>query len=295
MDPFDAIVEYGRRRRPVGVAIIVAAGLGLVLGLMTFGYHLSTAPLADVEAYWLAGQRLNDGEPLYPPYLDVNGSQYYFYPPLLAILWRPLALLPFPAAAATWMAILLAALAATIWHVNARRPATWIGLAILGRPLGWALAVGQAQVLVTLFLALGSPFGVALAANIKLFPALAAIYWVGRRDWRQLRRFAVWMGALILLQVVLEPANSLAFLQATNLELVGEVQNLSPYAASPVLWAVLAVGGLLAAWRLAPSRWGWALAVAVSVLATPRLMLYMLSTLLAVLARPTGSAPRARR
>lgn len=289
MEPFDAIVEYGRRRRPVGVAIVLVAGLGLVLGLMTLVYHLTTGPFVDVEAYYEAGRRLNEGLPLYPTDADTNAADYYRYPPLLAILFRPLALLPYPVAVAAWMTVLLVALAATIRHLGARRPATWLVLAILGRPFGWALAVGQAQVLVTLLLALGSPLGLALATNLKIFPAIAALWWIGRRDWRQLARFAGWMAALILIQLVLEPANTIAFVQSTSLEQVGAVENLSPYGISPALWAVLVAAGLLLALRLAPTRWGWAAAVAVSVLAPPRLHLYMLSTLLAVLARPVAS------
>lgn len=43
--------------------------------------------------------------------------------------------------------------------------------------------------------------------------------------------------------------------------------------------------GVLATLHLAPTRWGWAAAVALSVLATPRLVSYMLMTLLAALRR----------
>ena len=44
--------------------------------------------------------------------------------------------------------------------------------------------------------------------------------------------------------------------------------------------------GVLAAWRLAPTRWGWAAAVSLAVLATPRLILYQLISLLAGLREP---------
>ena len=64
--------------------------------------------------------------------------------------------------------------------------------------------------------------------------------------------------------------------------------NLSPYAISPVLWAIsvvaLARGGLLARTRL-----GWFLALLLSVLATPRLHLYQFSSLFAVRRVPTSS------
>ena len=51
-------------------------------------------------------------------------------------------------------------------------------------PFAWSLAIGQAQIAVTYFVTLGTPLGVALAAHIKLLPALVAVYWLGREDWR---------------------------------------------------------------------------------------------------------------
>ena len=80
---------------------------------------------------------------------------------------------------------------------------------------------------------------------------------------------------------------------------VGEVRNLSPYALSPLLWLALVVVGVGVALRLAPTRFGWAAAVTLSVLATPRLLAYQLSTLLAGLRvpdpEPGPSSPPAER
>ena len=84
-----------RRTRVLWAAIAVA---GLLAGLDTLVLHLSLDPLADVHAYYDAGARLNAGAPLYPSTADPNAPEFYRYPPLLAILFRPLALLPFPAA-----------------------------------------------------------------------------------------------------------------------------------------------------------------------------------------------------
>jgi hypothetical protein len=120
---------------------------------------------------------------------------------------------------------------------------------------------------------------------------LAAVWWIGRRDWPALRWFAIWMAALILFQFVVEPAATLAYPSVVGLEQVGQVRNWSPYAISPVLWAGLVVVGLIVALRLAPTRHGWLAAVAFSVLATPRLLLYQLMTLLAAVREPeTASA-----
>ena len=155
-------------------------------------------------------------------------------------------------------------------------------------PIAWSLVVGQAQVLVTALLVVGMPWALAFAVHLKLLPALVALYWVGRRDWESLARFAAWVVVLIGVQLLLEPAATVAYLGFPNLVQVGEVNNLSIYAVSPLLWAVLVVAGAVVTIRLGPTRYGWAAAVALSVLATPRLLAYQLSTLIA---GPRAPAP----
>ena len=68
-----------------------AAVVGLLLGIETVVLHLTTDPLADVHAYYDAGARLNAGQPLYDQPATTDESDFYRYPPLLAILFRPLA------------------------------------------------------------------------------------------------------------------------------------------------------------------------------------------------------------
>jgi hypothetical protein len=273
--------------RPI---LVVLAGLGLLAGVLVTFSHLQRDPLADVRAYYDAGARLNAGQPLYPADADTNAAEFYRYPPLLAIVFRPLALLPYDVVAPLWGLAMLAAFALTVRHLGANRN-TALALGLLALPIGWSLAIGQAQVLITLLTALGSPAAIALAANIKLFPALVGVYWLGRRDLRRLAALIGWGLGLLALQFLLEPTATRAFLAFPNLDQVGQVNNISPYAISPVLWAALVVAGGLAALRLAPTCWGWPAAVALSVLATPRLLSYQLMTLLATL-RPPSDEPR---
>lgn len=276
-----------RWHRPV---IVGLAGIGFLIGFDTLMTHLAVDPLADVRAYYAAGARLNAGLPLYDQPVGTDEAAFYRYPPLLAIVFRPLALLPFEAAALVWEAILVAAFAWTLVRLGLRRSDTWLMLGILALPTAWSIAIGQAHVLVTALLASATPFGVALAAHLKLFPILAGVYWVGRRDWRAIGWLAGWTLGLGLVQFALEPVGTIAFLRFPTLDQVGAVRNISPYGISPILWAILLVGGGLLALRLAPSRWGWAMAVTLATLATPRLIVYQLSSLLAVLTRPRGEA-----
>jgi len=274
------------RTRRVRWVLIAASVLGLIIGLDTLVLHLRLDPLADVRAYYDAGARLNAGLPLYVQPATTDDPAFYRYPPLLAIAFRPLALLPYETAALIWEAFLIVLFVGTLVRLGLRNEWTWIVSGWLAAPIAWSLAVGQAQVAVTFLVALGAPWAVALGGHLKILPVIVAIYWLGRRDWRAIGRFAAWFVGLTVLTFILEPAGTIAFIGFSDLAQVGDVQNRSLYAISPVLWAAFVVALLGLALRYAPTRAGWALAVAASVLVTPRLLLYQLSTLQAAVRQP---------
>ncbi len=274
------------RERSISLLLFALAVVGALAGAYVFVLHVTGDALNDVHAYYWAGGRLNAGLSLYPPDQSVSTPLGYPYPPLLAILFRPLALLPFEAAAAIWEVVVVVSLLATVWWIGPRRRETWLALGILALPIGWCVAIGQAQVVLTLFTAIGAPWSIALAANIKLFPAAVSLWWIGRRDWRRFGQFVLSIAVLALIQLILAPQASLEYLTAISLHQVGEVRNLSPYVVSPLLWAVLVAIGVLVVLRLAPTRWGWAAAITLSVVGTPRLLVYLLMTLIAVVAPP---------
>ena len=167
-DPPPRLPFSPRTARIVDRALIGAAVVLGLVGVFVLLFHLVTDPLVDIHAYYDAATRLNHGLPLYTGQVSVNDPEYYRYPPLLAILFRPLALLSFTAAALIWEAVTIAALIATIWLLGFRRRRTWIALGILAGPIAWSVTIGQAQVLVTLLLLIGNPFAVALATQLKL-------------------------------------------------------------------------------------------------------------------------------
>ena len=274
------------RSRSVHRVLIAASVLGLLIGLETLVLHLRLDPLADVRAYYDAGARLNAGLPLYVQTATTDDPGFYRYPPLLAIAFRPLALLPYETAALIWEGFLIVLFIGTLIRLGLRNEWTWIVTGWLAAPIAWSLAVGQAQVAVTFLVALGAPWAVALAGNLKILPVVVALFWVGRRDWRAVGQFAAWMLGLAVLSLVLEPAATIAFLGFSDLAQVGNVENRSLYALSPVLWAVSVVALLALALRFAPTKAGWPLAVAASVLISPRLLMYQLSTLQAGVRAP---------
>ncbi len=241
------------------------------------------------------GRGSTPGLPLYVQSATTDDPGFYRYPPLLAIAFRPLALLPFETAAVIWEAFLIVLFGATLVRLGLRNEWTWIVTGWLAAPIAWALAVGQAQVAVTFLLALGTPWGVALAGHLKILPVIVAIFWIGRRDWHAVGRFVAWLVGLSVLTFVLEPAGTIAFLGFSDLSQVGDVQNRSLYAISPWLWAASVVVLLALALRYATRPVaGWALAVSASVLVSPRLLLYQISTLQAGVRSP-DDAVRAER
>lgn len=279
-------IEATRRAHIGRLALVGLAAVGALAGIGVVWIRLMSDPLGDAHAYYEAANRLNAGMALYPPDADPDGNRIYLYPPLLAMALRPLALLPYPAFALVWEGLVIASFALLLNRLGLNRRTTWLALGILGIPVGWALAIAQAHVPLTLLLALGQPWSIALAANIKLFPALAAVYWLGRRDYRSCLVFVVWLLVLGLLQVALEPEATRSFFANVGLAQLGHVRNISPFVVSPVLWALLLAAGTVVAARLAPSRWGWFAAVALATLSSPRLLVYMLMGLLAGLRQP---------
>ena len=236
---------------------MLGAVVGALLGLETLVLHLSTDPLVDIRRYYEAGRRLNEGLPLYG-LVSEDTTATYLNPPLLAILFRPLALLPFPVAAAIWELVVAGSLALTIWRAGLNRRVL-IVVCWLALPICWALVIGQVGIIITLLLSFGTPAAVALAGTVKLFPWLAAVYWVGRRQWIGLARFMAWIAGLLLLQLLIEPARPrwLSSSVSNGSTPSFEVRNVSLWVIHPALWLVGAVVAGVASLRLAGTRWGW--------------------------------------
>jgi hypothetical protein len=272
--------------RIFNLLVFAGAVIGAIAGVLVAWMHVMNDPLADARAYYDAASRLNAGQALYPPGADPNGNEIYLYPPLLAIVLRPLALLPFPAFAAVWEGVIILSFVLLVRYLGVRRRNTWLAIGLLGIPIGWALTVAQAHVPFTLLLALGQPWSIAIAANLKLTPVLICIWWLGRRDFESFFAFLIWMVLLALAQVVIETRGTFAFFGSVGVEQLGEVRNWSPFVQSPVLWGALVVAGCLVVLALARTRWGWPAAVTLVTLSPPRLLVYMFMGLIAGIRQP---------
>jgi hypothetical protein len=275
--------------RLVNLALFGLAVVGAAAGVAVAYMHIVGDPLNDARSYYDAASRLNAGAPLYPDGIDETTNQIYLYPPLLAVVLRPIALLPYELFALIWELVVVASFVLLVRHLGVRRRATWIWIGILGVPIGWCLAIAQAHIPMTLMIAIGQPWSIALAANLKLFPALIALWWLGRREFEAGAAFLMWSALFVLGQVLLEQDGSFAYFQQIGFEQIGagtDLRNFSPYVLSPVIWASLLAVGAIATLALARTRWGWAVAVTFATLAPPRLIVYMLASIVASVRQP---------
>ena len=104
---------------------------------------------------------------------------------------------------------------------------------------------------------IGQPWSVALAANVKIFPALVALWWLGRRDYQAFVAFLLWIvpsGASR--SSCLSRAGPSSSWVAGRPAQLGAVRNISPLAFGlPVLWVAFRGPGGLLTIRVAKTRW----------------------------------------
>lgn len=162
--------------------ITSAVLLGTLFACIAFyGVH-PTSPDLDPWKYLAAGERLNAGHPLYalgpgdrpvllvPPYWSVP----LLSPPLIAVLWRPLALLGDAAMILWWAGGMAAMIAFVAWSTRAAGAVGLLVLIVLSPALWLTALSGNATTWLIPLLALRHPLAVALAAAVKLSPILLA-------------------------------------------------------------------------------------------------------------------------
>src|SRR5438132_567084 len=167
----------------LGAAVVVASALPA-------GY--------DFRAYWLAGQHLLNGAPLYPGPDTILGLPDEFrYLPIVALLFIPFAVLPYSIALAIWTALQVATAAAVGIALIRQLPPLWRPWAAAGYVffLGLVLEVTLGNVnLLSLGLALAAwrfrdralPGGLLLAAavGLKFLPLTLLLFYVASGRWR---------------------------------------------------------------------------------------------------------------
>ncbi|HYL41384.1 MAG TPA: hypothetical protein VET90_08755 [Candidatus Binatus sp.] len=274
-------------RHALRLAIVALAVVGAAAGLGVAAFHLINDPLSGARAYYDAATRLNAGHALYRAVDVASPTLAYPDPPLLAIVLRPLAVLPYWLFALAWETVVVVAFVALLGRLGVRSQRTWLAVGILGVPIGWALSTAQGQLVVGLLLAVGQPWSIALAANLGPFSILAVVWWIGRRDWQATIAVALYLVLFGLIQLVLEPTGTATFVKSVLSDQISGVAAVSPFGLSLGVWAVLLFVGIAVALMLARGRWGWPAAVALVTLASPQVPLPALTSLLAAVREPT--------
>lgn len=295
--------------------VVFAVALGILATVLVIYFQRGFIP-GDATVYLAAGQRLNAGHHLYslspgdtpvglkPPYWTVP----LLSPPPIAVVFRPLAMLPGDSGAYVWWVGTMTAMAASILLLARRVPlATGLAVLALCVPIAYEIGVGNVNAL----LLLGTlatwwlirderdrPAGavVAVMTAIKLSPAVLAMWLVSQRRWRAVQGGVI--GAVAVALVSLAGAGLTAHLdylgimgQTTNggpsdLSLAGMARFFGVPAGTarflPEVGLVIGLGLVVAARR----RLGlsYAIAVATMTLASPVVNINTFAMLLGCLA-----------
>lgn len=283
LDPLIRPVEVGARRLPP-LGLVALAAVGAVFVVVDAVFRWATP--SDEYAYWLAGQRLLAGQPLYDP-TAVPGTPYaYFYPPPLAQVLAPFtAWVPDAVYVAAWTILLLGCIA---WLAGWK---PLVALALVAYvPVAVELWYRNVHLLLAVMLVLAlrkAPWWFAIAAAIKVTPVLGIVYLAGRGRWRDAAITCGVGAALLALSVAISPAAWRQFLDVV----------VTPGAATgasmlPVPFFVRAIAGLalaIAASRI-PDRWGEALLIVAIAVANPTFWVTALALLVAIV--PLVRSPR---
>ena len=276
----------------LGRSPFVVAGvavLSVLIGLVAWtelSHAASLSTGSDMDAYWNAALRVRDGAPLYLPGVATD-SDLYRYAPWFAYAWVPLTFLPRDAVLFGWMVLCVGAALGAVAPLLRHGPIGWAALAFL-LPFGLeGAAYGNVQPLLVLALLWGAPrrsgpIWVALGASLKLVPIVLVAVYAGRREWAR----AAWTLAITAALVL--PA--LAFDLSGYPRDIGAGQ-LSLLTVSPLLFGVVALAAVAAAYRWAGTRWAWLLGSLAMMLALPRFLLYEISFATVGLAEDAHAEP----
>lgn len=181
------------------------------------------SPAIDLGVFRAGGAAVLRGLPVYDG--PVTAGLDFTYPPLAAIVFIPLALLPFPVAQALLTCVNLAALGFAVWLSRRALPdRAFAGLAPLAmgllfwtEPVRTTVYLGQVN-LILLVVVLwdlssgdhrrGTGIGVGIAAGIKLTPLIFVAYLLVTRRFRAMGTAVATFVATVLLGFVVLPRDA---------------------------------------------------------------------------------------
>lgn len=256
-------------------------------GIAHLVFAIGNWSLEDMDAYWAAGMRLRDGEPLYA-FFHPNSNEVIRYAPWFAYAWIPLTYLPRGLVEVGWGTILVVASAGAVAPLLRRPTPAALALAgLLGPFLVWTASRGNLHPLLIVALVHGverrsGPVWIALAASLKAVPILFVLVYAGRRQWGRV--------ALTVALTAILTGHMLLFDLSNFASDPGGSQSL--LFISPLVWAAVAGLGLAFAVIAAMlrSRYAWLGSATAAMTVLPRFFLYDLTYLLVGTKR--NDAPR---
>jgi hypothetical protein len=319
------------RRRLLAVAFVLVAS-ALLLEFLAAYFTRGFIP-GDATVYLAGGERLNAGHQVYavmpgdrevgikPPFWTVP----LLSPPLVAVIFRPLALFPNEIGAYIWWAGCLAAFAWILFTFVRRQPImTSVAVIVLVVPLTYEIGVGNMNA----FLMLGAILTwkwttegrddragavTALGFVLKVSPVVIAWWILTQRRWRAVRAGLIAGAVFAAISILgagldahfkfIEVTRDTATSGQSELSLAGlaKAVGMAPAIANLLPTAMLA-GGILGVLLLRNRpNWSFALAVATMTLGSPVVNINSYSMLLACITpwiwpigetvpRPTESA-----
>lgn len=251
------------RRRAIRDGLTVA-GLLFGIAILVVGAPARQTLGADAYAYW----RVDIAD----PYAQVVGSiGAFLYSPVVARLFAPASLLPWPAFWFAWTAILVAT---TIW-LGGRR----ILLVLAFPPVLIELYYGNVNLLIAAAIALGFRYPAAWAWVLltKVTPGIGLVWFAVRREWRQLGIALGATAALVAVSLIVDGR-----LWPDWLATVGRAAPPSDQTLEVPLWLRLPSAAALVAWGARTDR-RWTVVLG-ATLALPVLWLATATSVLAALA-----------
>ncbi len=265
-------------------------------------------PFADATWYLAAGERLNAGSQLYAlgpgdrPVLILAGisTAPLLSPPPIAVIWQPIAALPF--GFALWViAVWVALLGTTFYLVYRTGLRGAIVATALAPAIGEQLAAANVAAFFPILLVVAWRYRVhpiagvvvTLMASLKLAPATLFGWMIGTRQWRALVAAAV--TAVAILVVCLFAVGIQPFADYVGVARTAGPSTLSVSGLTGVPWAsaaLLVAGTLIAAGLGRWPKWSFVAAVIFAVAGTPSLYLSGFVTLLGTMA-PFAEPPAA--
>jgi alpha-1,2-mannosyltransferase len=197
----------------IGAILLVAAQVA-VLALWPAAHTL----MIDLRVYVAGGAHLLAGQPLYDGgvLLDLP----FVYPPIAAVLFVPLSLVPLPVLKIAWtlLNVVLLALVVRRCAPTAQVPlvALLTAAALWLDPVRTTLYLGQINVVLLALVLLDLTgkrrgYALGLAAAVKLTPLLFVAYLLLKRDFRAAGRATATFAALTGLGFLLAPADSVQY------------------------------------------------------------------------------------